>query len=62
MAAPEVLRALPSPTLIDVRSVEEIAQRPTAPGAVNVVWNKAEGKFDDPSGLPTNKSTPIVLN
>ena len=62
LAEPVVLKALSSPTIIDLRSAEEIAERPMAPGGVNVVWNKAEGKFDDPSGLPTDKSTPIVLN
>ena len=62
LAAPEALKALSGATIVDLRSAAEIAERPMAPGGVNVEWNKAEGKFDDTSGLPTDKSAPIVLN
>ena len=62
LADEEELRALVNPVLIDVRGEDEIEKRATAPGAINVVWNRDEGNFYDPSELPQDKDTPIVFN
>lgn len=55
LAEPAVLKGLQSPTLIDLRSAEEIAERPSAPGSINLVWSKPEAKFETPEGLPQDK-------
>jgi hypothetical protein len=61
LADTEALKTLTSPFLIDVRVAKEIADKPMVPGAVNVVWNKAAGKFDNPAALPADKSTTLVI-
>jgi hypothetical protein len=63
LAELETLRALSNYTIIDLRSAEEIAAKPMAADfAVNVVWNKTAGGFDDRAGIPSDKATAIVLN
>jgi|MDSW01.1.fsa_nt_gb hypothetical protein len=62
LSDPEELAALTNPTVIDVRGEEEVAKRAAAPGAINVVWNRAEENFFDPSKLPGDKDTPIIVN
>ena len=61
LADEEELRALDNPVLIDVRGEDEIEKRATAPGAINVVWNRDEGNFYDPPSSP-GQGHPIVFN
>jgi len=64
LAEAAVLAALLHPTLVDLRLPEEIAAKPMAPGAINIVWNKATCELD-PSplhALPEDKAAPIVVN
>ena len=61
LADEEELRALDNPVLIDVRGEDELRSEPP-PGAINVVWNRDEGNFYDPSQLPQDKDTPILFN
>ena len=58
LADEEELRALDNPVLIDVRGEDEIEKRVTAPGAINVVWNRDEGNFYDPSKLLRTRTPP----
>ena len=61
--AQELRRAVAtgSALVVDVRSVEENANGPTVPGAINLVWDR-QAETMPTAGLPADTCVPLLVH